>query len=478
MKKWIAGLTLAAGAVVFGGTAIGAEEDTGTPNAEEMSYKQKKDLLAETALEKDIPPEILKAIAFEETGMRQFDENGDPVLNENEDGGIGMMQVTLHEDDLENRDIDQDRLENDTAYNIEIGATLLNEKWDWSGNIIPNVNDGDRHILENWYFAILAYNGLDQRNDPAEQGETYQADIYSTIEDLSLLNDVTVDMPEWEATYEDGGSRIHFEENNVTTEEKTPSTQMFENGEDVYSLRSETETTINFREEPAISSRDLGDVPLYMPLEVEGALEHDNSRDNHFGYYPFYYADIHGYMASAYVREGKITNFSDVRSQKLTEVIGYLEARDIISGYPDGTFDPNKPIPRKHAASMLVKALDLEVPDDYTLQANDVAEDSPYYSALKTVEYHGLMTGSDNEIRANETMTRAQMASVLVAAYEEKLPAGDEPHVFEDVSQDYWNYEAIDKLYQNGLTTEDPYRPGEDVTRSQFARFLERAMKK
>ncbi|MDQ0298186.1 hypothetical protein J2S78_000594 [Salibacterium salarium] len=479
MKKWLAVSTLVVGVSMFGNAALGADEDIGTPSNEELSYKQKKDLLTEEALEKDIPPEILKAIAFEETGMRQFDENGDPVLNENEDGGIGIMQVTLNEDDFENRNVDQDRLENDTAYNIEIGAELLNEKWEWSGDIIPSVNDGNRHILENWYYAILAYNGLDQRNDPTNNGDTYQSDIYSTIEDKSFLEDVSIDTPEWEGMYKDGENRIRFEEGeNVTTDRQTLSTQMFENGEDVYTFRSESETTINFREESANTSRLLSEVPLYMPLEVEGSLEHDDNRDHHFGYYPFYYADIHGYMASAYVREGEITNFSDVRNQKLTEVIGYLEARDIINGYPDGTFAPNKSIPRKHAASMLVEALDLDVPDDYELQATDVEEDSPYYSDMKAVEYHGLMTGSDQNIRPNETMTRAQMASVLVAAYDEKLPATEEPHKFEDVTQDFWNYEAIDKLYQHELTTEDPFRPGGDVTRSQFARFLERAMTK
>ncbi|MFB4166234.1 S-layer homology domain-containing protein [Alteribacillus sp. JSM 102045] len=478
MKKWFAAATLAAATVLVSTPALAEDEDTGTPGEEELSYKEKKDLLTETALDHDIPPEILKAIAYEETGMRQFDEYGNTIRNENEDGGIGMMQVTLNEDDLENRQVDRERLERDTVYNIEIGAELLNEKWDWSGNIIPSVNDGDREILENWYFAVLAYNGLDRRNDPIENSSTYQDDLYKTIAEANLLEFESFELPEFEAEYRDDENRMRFadEQLHLTTEQTTRSLQIFEEGDKVYSYSEDAGSTINFREEPTTSSRILGDVFLYTPLSVEGQLEHDDNRDNHFGYYPFYYADIHGYMASSYVRDGEVTAFSDVQRQELVEAVGFLEVRDIISGYPDGTFRPNEPILRRHAASMLSKALELNVPDDYELKATDIEEDDLGYKTMKTVEYHGLMTGSGEKIRPNENMTRAQMASVLAAAFEDKLPEYSEDHEFEDIPSDFWNYDAINTLYQSGLTNQDPYRPGEDVTRSQFALFLQRAM--
>ena len=48
-------------------------------------------LLTEAAIEADIPPEVVKAIAWEESDWQQF-KAGKP--NVSFDGGIGIMQVT------------------------------------------------------------------------------------------------------------------------------------------------------------------------------------------------------------------------------------------------------------------------------------------------------------------------------------------------------------------------------------------------
>ncbi|WP_240374362.1 S-layer homology domain-containing protein [Bacillus piscicola] len=475
MRNWLALFVVLLGALFVSGQVFAADSDSGAPFAEKLSFKEKKDLLTEAGIKYDIPPEILKAIAYQETGMMQFEKDGSPVMNRNDDGGVGMMQVTLGEEDLAKREIDMEKLKYNTAYNIEMGAKLLNEKFAWSGNIIPKVNDGDRHKLENWYFAVLAYNGLDRRNDP-ENAATYQGSVYETIASRNLID--MGDLPKFEPYYKDDENRMRFaeEDMHIVTEKQTPSTQMFQNGEHVYSFAEEPGSTINFRVGPSVTARKVGDVPLYMPLTVEGELQHDNSRDNHFGFYPFHYADIHGYMASSYVREGEVTPFYDVRRQEVTEAVGFLEVRDIISGYPDGTFRPNEPILRRHAASMLAQALHLKADKSYQLKATDMDTGDLGYNAMKTMEYHGLMTGSGSKIRPNENMTRAQMASVLTEAFKENLPANPDAHEFADISGDFWNYEAINTLYQSGLTNQDPYRPNETVTRSQFALFLKRAM--
>ncbi|SDH18630.1 S-layer homology domain-containing protein [Alteribacillus persepolensis] len=474
MKKGL-GVLAAAGAALLLSVPALAEENTGKEEKDRLSYKEKKDLLTETALEYEIPPEILKAIAYEETGMKQFDEAGNVIRNENDDGGIGMMQVTLDEDDLMNRNVDKERLEHDTAYNIEVGAQLLEEKWNWSGNLLPAVNDGQRHILENWYFAVLAYNGLDERNDPNKSGDTYQEGIYERVAKSNLFDVSVFDLPGVDTVYENDSNIMSFEEKHVTTETKTPSLQMFKEGDDVYSYR-ESGNSINFREGPSTGTALLGNVAVYTPLTVEGALEHDNNPANHYGFYPFYYSDSHGYMASSYVQEGAITAFPDVRGDELIKAVAELEAQGIINGHEDGTFKPNDPIKRKHVAAMLDKALDLQVPGDYELQAAGVDKDNPYYEPLRAVEYHGIMTGSNGDIRKEENMTRAQMASVLTTALADYAEPAGEQHHFADIGFDYWNYDAINTLYHNGWTTEDPYRPSGDVTRGQFALFLTRAM--
>ncbi|SFQ23916.1 S-layer homology domain-containing protein [Salibacterium halotolerans] len=327
--------------------------------------------------------------------------------------------------------------------------------------------------------AILAYNGLDRRNDPAEAEEVYQEDVYSVIENNSLLGSSSIDVPEWNAVYENGEDRIRFEEQEVKTDTKTPSTQMAENGDDIYTYGEDPGTQVNYRLGPSTTSRIVGDISLYTPLQVEGTAAHDNSPTNHFVYYPVHYADIRdGYMASAYARSGSITNFYDVRRQELTEAVGYLEVRGILSGYPGGEFRPNESILRRHAASMMVDALNLEAPDEYDLQASDMEAGDRGYDALRILEYHGIMTGSNGNIRPNENMTRAQTASILTAGFENTLKAPADSHSFEDISEDFWNYAAINTLYHNEVTTVEAFRPNEDLKRSQFALFLKAAMTK
>jgi hypothetical protein len=54
-------------------------------------------LLTNAAIEANIPPEVVKAVAEQESGgWKQFNEDGTPL--ESLDGGIGIMQITNQSD--------------------------------------------------------------------------------------------------------------------------------------------------------------------------------------------------------------------------------------------------------------------------------------------------------------------------------------------------------------------------------------------
>jgi putative cell wall-binding protein len=112
------------------------------------------------ARSKGIPSVILKAVAFVETGWRQFDKNGNVVTNPyGPRPSLGIMQITSYnpnDKDLVNK------LKYDIDFNISYGADLLNAKWD----MVPQIGDGDRNKLENWYFALWAYNSWSTVNNP------------------------------------------------------------------------------------------------------------------------------------------------------------------------------------------------------------------------------------------------------------------------------------------------------------------------
>lgn len=125
------------------------------PSLDEVNLK-----LEAIAKEKNIPSILLKALAFKESTWRQFDSLGNPVLGANTTHpAIGIMQVATYKDDDK---ATIEKLKTDIDFNIRMGADLLNEKWSFT----PRIGDGDRNKLENWYFALWAYNIWSDKNNP------------------------------------------------------------------------------------------------------------------------------------------------------------------------------------------------------------------------------------------------------------------------------------------------------------------------
>lgn len=128
--------------------------------AENPSPEDISRIFDRVAQEKQVPAEILKAIAYVESGWRQWDNNGNVVTGYwGNRPSLGIMQVSAYN----SRDTETlTKLKNDIAYNIAYGADVLISKW----KMTPRIGDGDRSKLENWYFAIWAYNSWSLVNNP------------------------------------------------------------------------------------------------------------------------------------------------------------------------------------------------------------------------------------------------------------------------------------------------------------------------
>lgn len=100
-----------------------------------------------------IPPQILFGMAYQESGWRQFRSDRRTVYHLEKDCrvGVGMMQITVLPSVSEYADLCQS-----IDYNIERGAQILDGKW----NATPIIGDNSRTKLENWYYAVWAYNGF------------------------------------------------------------------------------------------------------------------------------------------------------------------------------------------------------------------------------------------------------------------------------------------------------------------------------
>jgi hypothetical protein len=118
-----------------------------------------------------IPPRLLKAIAWVESGWMQADwsvpygEIG-PVLTSSS-CAYGIMQVLSG---MENTtgvpNLNQAMIGGHYAFNIARGARILADKWNAAPEFRPIVGKRNPKIVENWYYAVWSYHGFAFRNHP------------------------------------------------------------------------------------------------------------------------------------------------------------------------------------------------------------------------------------------------------------------------------------------------------------------------
>ncbi len=129
------------------------------------------------ALVRGVPSVFIKAIAQIESGFQHFNSNGTPKISSG--GHIGLMQVSNAYNNFDTK-----KLKYDVDYNINAGIDVLLAKWNSSvqNNSISSVGNMDPNVLENWYFALWAYNGWIDRNNPNANSKAYQDKVYKVCE--------------------------------------------------------------------------------------------------------------------------------------------------------------------------------------------------------------------------------------------------------------------------------------------------------
>jgi len=122
-----------------------------------------------------IPPVLLKAIAWVESGWRQFRAPDRPLVSPG--GAYGVMQVSpttgisttgatsgdaARASAQSTGQVVRSAIANNYIYNIACGARILAHKW----AMTPRIGDSDPTVLEDWYYAVWAYNAWGWRNSP------------------------------------------------------------------------------------------------------------------------------------------------------------------------------------------------------------------------------------------------------------------------------------------------------------------------
>lgn len=170
--------------------------------------------------------------------------------------------------------------------------------------------------------------------------------------------------------------------------------------------------------------------------------------------------------------------FPDIVGTPYAWALEYIEAmaaRGIITGHEDGTFKPGNSIERQHVALMFTRAMDLNKVVEPTPFV-DVPQTMRYYEEIMEAQQAGIFEGYQNKFRPYGKMTRAEMAKVLVVAFDIDVEGN---HPFTDVPDDHWASEYIGPLYAAGITkgvSNTQFNLEKDVSRAEFATFMYRAL--
>ncbi|MDF0552964.1 DUF1565 domain-containing protein [Kamptonema sp. UHCC 0994] len=106
--------------------------------------------------------------------------------------------------------------------------------------------------------------------------------------------------------------------------------------------------------------------------------------------------------------------FSDISGNWGKDFIERLAAKNIVSGFPDGTFKPNDSLTRAQYAALLAKAFEL-TPRRAGTNFKDVAADFWGKDAIEKANKGGFVAGfPDGTFRPNQNLTRAEAIVSLV----------------------------------------------------------------
>lgn len=155
--------------------------------------------------------------------------------------------------------------------------------------------------------------------------------------------------------------------------------------------------------------------------------------------------------------------------------VANLFCRNVVSGFPDGTFRPNSDITRGQFTKMLVLSFELtwQVPDQATF--SDVPLGSTYSPFVETAARQGIVAGyPDGTFRPNEPVTRGQAVKMISVA-QGWAQAYPPVATFTDIPAQHWAFGYVEAAYRQGIINgydDGTFRPQRGMTRAQVAKVL------
>ena len=160
-------------------------------------------------------------------------------------------------------------------------------------------------------------------------------------------------------------------------------------------------------------------------------------------------------------------SYSDMAGEDSSEAVEVLSALGVVSGYPDGTFGPDKIVTRGEMAKLIVSALGL---GDFATGTSSMYSDMAGHWSNGFVAYAtslGIITGyPDGTFKPDATVTYEEACAMIVRAIgytAEFLPGG-------------WPAEWIVKANALGILDDVTFGNGQGANRGDIAQMLYNAL--
>ncbi len=134
------------------------------------------------------------------------------------------------------------------------------------------------------------------------------------------------------------------------------------------------------------------------------------------------------------------------------DAIASLVDEGIIAGYPDGTFKPENPVTRAEFAKMMARAFAIRPTGEPRFRDIKSNWGKAYITALTEA---GIVSGyPDGTFKPDRHITRAEMVTMLVRAVKlaDKMDSLEQPMPsFEDVGPGHWAFRAVETAHSLGI---------------------------
>ncbi|MDI6817006.1 MAG: S-layer homology domain-containing protein [Actinomycetota bacterium] len=190
----------------------------------------------------------------------------------------------------------------------------------------------------------------------------------------------------------------------------------------------------------------------------------------------FVWLDGRSGVGAVYAQKAEDARFKDVTTLHWAyEYISFLADRDIIEGYPNNLFYPDRSMTRAEFVKIIILAIGKGAPSASSSHFADVADGFWAKGYIERAKELGIVAGyPDGTFRPNNSISRQEIAKIVILAGG-FTPETDFRADFPDATEDLWSWPYVLEAANQNIITAYPdgaFRPTNTATRAEASKMV------